>query len=175
MTTDEIREKFLSDDVNGIYGYMHGHPFINVNGDKKRDEIIFIRDNSLRMSSIGLVYVWGFPGPDCNMYYYKDYGITWAFSKDEIKNVDEYNEPTHTFEEVHGRERKEFSWNDIKDIVKESEDWVNKIGLETGDIVNLNGHKFTIVNTHNPVDDNAESETTTHHVIMTEIPDTNNK
>lgn len=30
------------------------------------------------------VYVWGYPGPDYNLYTIKTYGKGWAFSKEEI-------------------------------------------------------------------------------------------
>ena len=30
-------------------------------------------------------YIWGWPGPDANIYYFKDYGITWAFNKEDFR------------------------------------------------------------------------------------------
>lgn len=29
-------------------------------------------------------YVWGWPGPDCNMYDSENYGKTWSFTKEEL-------------------------------------------------------------------------------------------
>ena len=30
-------------------------------------------------------YIWGWPGPDCNNYFFRDYGETWAFSMEDFK------------------------------------------------------------------------------------------
>ena len=30
-------------------------------------------------------YIWGWPGPDYNNYYFIDYGRTWAFSMEDFK------------------------------------------------------------------------------------------
>ena len=30
-------------------------------------------------------YIWGWPGPDYNNYYFRDYGETWAFSMEDFK------------------------------------------------------------------------------------------
>ena len=30
--------------------------------------------------------MWGWPGPDYNIYYFKDYGYTWAFDREELIN-----------------------------------------------------------------------------------------
>ena len=29
-------------------------------------------------------YIWGWPGPDCNIYDANNYGKTWAFTKEEL-------------------------------------------------------------------------------------------
>lgn len=37
-------------------------------------------------------YVWGWPGPDANLYYFSDYGKTWAFRMEDFEgdaNADE--------------------------------------------------------------------------------------
>lgn len=59
---------------------MYGSRTIN-------DEIIEINKSDLTLGKNGdcFIYVWGFPGPDVNIYDFKEYGETWAFSKDEIK------------------------------------------------------------------------------------------
>lgn len=31
------------------------------------------------------IYIWGYPGPDYNIYKMSDYGETWAFSKKELE------------------------------------------------------------------------------------------
>lgn len=30
-------------------------------------------------------YIWGWPGPDYNTYYFRDYGQTWAFSIEDFE------------------------------------------------------------------------------------------
>jgi hypothetical protein len=30
------------------------------------------------------VYIWGYPGPDGNIYEFKDYGKTWSFNKNDL-------------------------------------------------------------------------------------------
>ena len=32
-----------------------------------------------------LIFVWGWPGPDANIYRFEDYGVTWAFTKKELR------------------------------------------------------------------------------------------
>lgn len=68
-------------DSEYIYGYMYGRKC----GYARLDKIIQIKTKSLRIWEEGMVYVWGWPGPDYNLYRYDDYGKTWAFSKEEIK------------------------------------------------------------------------------------------
>lgn len=46
-----------------------------------------------------VAYVWGMPGPDYNIYYFKDYGITWAFTREELL-------PAKTWKEVYGENTK---------------------------------------------------------------------
>lgn len=70
-----------------IYGYMYGQPYI-YNGETYRpDKIIKIKTSDLTIGKNSLVYVWGFPGPDANIYYFSDYGITWAFTYNKIKHI----------------------------------------------------------------------------------------
>lgn len=70
-----------------IYGYMYGQPYINTGVEYERDKIIKIKTSDLIIGKNSLVYVWGFPGPDANIYYFSDYGITWAFNRDKIKYI----------------------------------------------------------------------------------------
>ena len=77
-------------DSEYIYGYMYGNPFLDIvtyDGTHitKKDSIIQIKTDALRVRLDGLLYSWGWPGPDYNFYRYKDYGKTWAFSKEEIE------------------------------------------------------------------------------------------
>ena len=70
-----------------IYGYMYGQPYINTGVEYKWDKIIKIKTSDLIIGKNSLVYVWGFPGPDANIYYFSDYGITWAFDRSKIKYI----------------------------------------------------------------------------------------
>lgn len=49
-------------------------------------QIISIKTSSVRWNPTKTVfyYVWGWPGPDCNMYDNENYGKTWAFTKEEL-------------------------------------------------------------------------------------------
>jgi hypothetical protein len=35
------------------------------------------------------IYVWGWPGPDANIYEFKDYGKTWSFYKKDLIGEEE--------------------------------------------------------------------------------------
>ena len=76
---------------NGIYGYMYGeqyrHPY-------DPDEIIYIEKESLRPwtedgHQIGWCFIWGWPGPDYNIYLFRDYRKTWAFAKEDVIHQEE--------------------------------------------------------------------------------------
>ena len=77
-------------DTDCIYGYMYGQPTILVHTltglVEKPDEIVSIKKRSLYLSKDEdcFIYIWGMPGPDANFYEFKDYGVTWAFTKDEL-------------------------------------------------------------------------------------------
>lgn len=49
-------------------------------------QIISIKTSSVRQNpaKTTFYYVWGWPGPDCNMYNNENYGKTWAFIKEEL-------------------------------------------------------------------------------------------
>lgn len=71
-----------------FYGYMYGHPYINTSKGYKKDKIIKIPiDDLYKITDTGLIYIWGWPGPDCNIYDFSDYNITWSFYKENIKNI----------------------------------------------------------------------------------------
>jgi hypothetical protein len=87
MTNNEILDKYNSKEINCIYGFMYGHKYINT-FDKGLipDKIIKInkKDLQLGIKNDCFVYVWGYPGPDANIYKFEDYGETWAFTKKEL-------------------------------------------------------------------------------------------
>lgn len=80
MSNEEIIKWFESYQDDSIVGYMYGNKEIN-------EEIIEIPKDSLTISKNkdAFLYWWGWPGPDVNCYEFKDYGITWAFTKEELK------------------------------------------------------------------------------------------
>jgi len=75
---------------NRIYAYMYGRPIQLVIDDYKelyyQDDVIDIDKKSLRLNrdEDSFTYIWGFPGPDYNIYKFSDYGLTWAFTKEEL-------------------------------------------------------------------------------------------
>lgn len=90
MKAHEIYERLCSNDCNGIYGCMYGQPWMHcggIDGDHwERDKVLFIEKEGLQMGHTGLIYIWGWPGPDYNFYGFDDYGKTWAFTEDEIED-----------------------------------------------------------------------------------------
>jgi hypothetical protein len=84
MTNKEILDIYNSDNTKNIYGYMYGKKF----DDKNLNKIIEIDKESLDIgrNKDRFFYVWGYPGPDYNVYLFKDYGKTWAFSREEIND-----------------------------------------------------------------------------------------
>lgn len=89
MTKNEILKRIQT--APSIWGYMYGKPYYVTNhyllGQMYTlDEIIEIPTSLISgWGDEGFCFVWGYPGPDYNVYLYKDYGKTWAFSKDEIE------------------------------------------------------------------------------------------
>ena len=64
-----------------IYAYMYGDK------DSSNSDIIKISASKLILDTKDnncFIYIWGWPGPNGNIYYYKDYGITWAFTTWEL-------------------------------------------------------------------------------------------
>ena len=87
---EEILKWFDSDNSNSIYGYMYGAPYVYSCGIEKsewrRDKLIEIKKSELRLgvNKDCFVFIWGWPGPDFNIYEFSDYGVTWAFSESEV-------------------------------------------------------------------------------------------
>ena len=101
MINDIILTYFNSDECKHFYGYLYGSPwYINVNRDgrevRKSDRLLRIEKSGILVSkdNDALIYIWGYPGPDANIYEFKDYGITWAFSEEDIIHMtaEEYKE-----------------------------------------------------------------------------------
>ena len=67
-----------------IYSLMYGETYIR--GKAIEDQIITIKSEELEWSENKkqFIYVWGWPGPDFNLYTLENYGKAWAFSKEEL-------------------------------------------------------------------------------------------
>lgn len=87
ITRQEIIEWFNDDKSQPyIYGYMYGHKYINTSNGKELDRIIKIEKEKLQdTGNDSFYYRWGWPGPDINIYNWKDYGITWSFNKEDLE------------------------------------------------------------------------------------------
>ena len=68
MTNDEIRYKFYSPSSK-FYGTMYGGPY----GKSKFDTIEEINKKYIKFckNEDAFYFVWGWPGPDINFYYFK--------------------------------------------------------------------------------------------------------
>ena len=79
--------EWLYETVNNhevIYSLMYGET--HVDWRTTEDQIITIKTEELEWSESKkqFIYVWGWPGPDFNLYTAENYGKAWAFSKEEL-------------------------------------------------------------------------------------------
>ena len=75
-----------------IWGEMYGRKRTDPNAiiiDIKKSELYKTKNDD------SVMFIWGWPGPDANIYEFSDYGETWAFTKEELL-------PAHTWEEIYG-------------------------------------------------------------------------
>lgn len=86
MTNNEVRRKFYSLTTK-FYGTMYGGPY----GKSEWDKILEIDKKKIKFckNADAFYYVWGWPDPDANLYYFKDCGITWAFNKNDFIREEE--------------------------------------------------------------------------------------
>lgn len=85
MDNERILKTFQSADTEYIYGEMYGlHE-----GARVKRRFLKIKKEGLRLSvqKDCLLFQWGWPGPDINFYEFKDYGDTWAFRKEDIRDT----------------------------------------------------------------------------------------
>jgi len=71
-----------SEEDEYIYAYMY------LCGKRRRgDKIIKIHKSELSLTANkdAFIYVWGYPGPDYNVYKFSKYGIDWTFTREELK------------------------------------------------------------------------------------------
>ena len=75
-----------------IWGEMYGQKRTDPNAI-----ILEIKKHELHKTKKddSVIYIWGWPGPDCNIYNYSDYGETWAFTPEELS-------PARKYEDVYG-------------------------------------------------------------------------
>lgn len=68
---------------NGIYGTSYGEKL------RKESAIIYVEPSKLKLhlndEEPSFHYLWGFPY-DTSIYLFKDYGITWALTKERLEN-----------------------------------------------------------------------------------------
>jgi len=89
MTPEEAKAEFIrrGKQVGKVefYGRMYG---------RVEDKILNMCVNSkpplgINFNKIGdyeyFSYIWGWPGPDYNNYFFRDYGKTWAFTMSDFK------------------------------------------------------------------------------------------
>lgn len=85
MKKEEIISKIESKEVSYIYGYSYGFKCC-FNSDKVYADIVEkINLDEMKLKDFGFYYIWGGPGPDCNIYDFESYGKTWAFSIEEFE------------------------------------------------------------------------------------------
>lgn len=85
MDNERILKTFQSADTEYIYGEMYGlHE-----GARVKRRFLKIKREELRLpvQKDCLLFQWGWPGPDINFYEFKDYGDTWAFRKEDIRDT----------------------------------------------------------------------------------------
>ena len=86
MTNNEIRYKFYSPKTK-FYGTIYDGQY----GESEWDKILEINKKDIKFcqNTDAFYYIWGWPGPDVNLYYFKDYGLTWAFNKNDFIRKEE--------------------------------------------------------------------------------------
>ena len=84
MDDFRIFRKLNDPQTQKIYGYSTGEPWINTSHGYRKDEIIEIKMEDLELTQIGgMVLQRGWPWPE-SIYWFSDYGRTWAFTEEEI-------------------------------------------------------------------------------------------
>lgn len=81
MNNEEILKRLKHEDF--IYGYMYGRPYINTSHGYEKDKVIKIKTSELQVGKNKdcFIYIWGYPGPDGNIYKFSDYNVTWSFDE----------------------------------------------------------------------------------------------
>ena len=81
ITTENIYQEVMS--RSEFYSLMYPNfvKFYSV-----EEQIVPIKTSSVKwnLTKTLFYYIWGWPGPDCNMYDANNYGKTWTFTKEEL-------------------------------------------------------------------------------------------
>ena len=81
ITTENIYQEVMS--RSEFYSLMYPNfvKFYSV-----EEQIVPIKTSSVRWNPTKTLfyYIWGWPGPDCDMYDANNYGKTWTFTKQEL-------------------------------------------------------------------------------------------
>ena len=89
------KELFESLNPTVIYGEFYGRHKNNEHAEYVEIEIF-----KLKQYDDGLLYVWGWPGPDMNFYSWEEYGDTWALTKKELGDVKFYETETEMMYQI---------------------------------------------------------------------------
>lgn len=81
ITTENIYQEVMSHSEFYSLMYPNFVKFYSV-----EEQIVPIKTSSVRWDPTKTLfyYIWGWPGPDCNMYDADSYGKTWAFTKEKL-------------------------------------------------------------------------------------------
>ena len=87
-TNKSLKEIFQTIPV--IYSRLYTGTVVNADGTPtENNTIIEIETGNLSLSKDGeaAYYIWGWPGPDYNIYSRGNYKIDWTFTKQEMENI----------------------------------------------------------------------------------------
>lgn len=81
ITTENIYQEVMSHPEFYSLMYPNFVKFYSV-----EEQIVPIKTSSVKwnLTKTLFYYIWGWPGPDCNMYDANNYGKTWTFTKKEL-------------------------------------------------------------------------------------------
>lgn len=88
MDEREAARRLCEDGCLGIFGYIHGEPWILVDGRYVMDGLLQMGKENLRVTGSGIVFTWTWPWAENPLYKYSDYTRTWGFTPEEIVPVD---------------------------------------------------------------------------------------